>query len=210
MATATGADVVAAARKHKGASEVPAGSNTGPFVLECQRSTFLGGTGWPWCAAFVCWAAKAVGHPLAYNGAGAHDIADHHKPWVPTSQVKPGMVVDYNIGSGHTGIVTGIDPHTGTVTSIDGNWGDAVTEHVMPLSEVRAFWAIPGVQYGAAPTPKPKPKRLPPFVVATSASGHRKVLFTSTNKRHLARWLNKHVLTRVAPNGITITRGKAR
>jgi len=214
MATITGADVVKRARSYIGQHEDPLGSNTGWFVQECQRATFLAGTGWPWCAAFVCEVCKALHDSLApNNSAGAHDLANRHQPWVPASAVKPGMVVDYNIGSGHTGIVTAIDLHTGTVTSCDGNWSDAVVEHSMPLSEVRAFWAIPGVTYTTTPTPKPPVKKLPPFVVATSASGHRKILFTSpggtAGKKSLMAWLTAHSLAKLAPNGVTITRGKA-
>lgn len=31
------------------------GTNSGKKVREYQAATTLGGTGWPWCAAFVCW-----------------------------------------------------------------------------------------------------------------------------------------------------------
>lgn len=31
------------------------GTNSGKRVKEYQSATDLGGTGWPWCAAFVCW-----------------------------------------------------------------------------------------------------------------------------------------------------------
>ncbi len=207
----TGADVVAKARTYRGNRENPMGSNSGTFVQACQHATFLGGTGWPWCAAFVCYVAKMIGHALAYNGAGAHDIADHHKPWVAKADWKPGMVVDYNEGTGHTGILTGVDHARGVVTSIDGNWNDQVTEHEMPMSIIRAVWRIPGVTYVAGTAPAPDAKTLPPFVVTTtSATGHTKVLFTTRSKHRLTRWLNRHILTRVAPNGITIHRGKAR
>jgi len=208
--TVTGEDIVAKAREYKGNAEVPTGSNTGPFVEGCQRDTFLAGTGWPWCAAFVCRVAKDCGVPLAYDGAGAHDLADHHKPWVAAADVHVGMVVDYNIGTGHTGIVTSVDLASGTLTSCDGNWSDAVTEHTMPLSEVRSFWAIPGVQYGKVVVPpKPKPRRVPAFVIATSAGGERKVLFATRvrdgGKGRVARWIRRHT---IPANGITVRRVK--
>jgi hypothetical protein len=143
--------------------------------------------------------AEACGVPLAYNGAGAHDLADHHKPWVAAASVEPGMVVDYNIGSGHTGIVASINNRTGKLTSIDGNWADAVTEHVMPLSEVRAFWKIPGVTYASGPAPQPAPARLPRWVATTSATGHKKVF---RRKRGLIHYLQTHTFK----HGITIRR----
>ncbi len=47
-----------------GVKEEPAGSNSGPRVRQYQAATTLGGTGWPWCAAFVCWCYKKAGKPL--------------------------------------------------------------------------------------------------------------------------------------------------
>lgn len=209
----TGADIVTEALSHRGQGEVPKGSNSGPFVEKCQHDTFLSGTHWPWCAAFVCMVAKQAGVPLDYPSAGAHDLANHYDARygkVATASVKPGDVVDYSIGTGHTGIVVNIDLVSSTVTSVDGNWGDAVTEHIMPLSEVRGFWRIPGTVPEGSDKPSKVTKRkkhLPPFVVATSANGSKKILFTG-NKAGLAGWLTTHTLSKLAPNGVTITRGK--
>lgn len=50
--------------KEVGVKEVPADSNSGPRVMEYQSATSLGGTGWPWCAAFVNWCYREVGRPL--------------------------------------------------------------------------------------------------------------------------------------------------
>ena len=36
-------------------------SNSGKRVREYQASTNLEGTGWPWCAAFVCWCIREWG-----------------------------------------------------------------------------------------------------------------------------------------------------
>lgn len=46
------------ARKEVGVVEVPRNSNTGKRVREYQAATNLGGTGWPYCAAFVCWCVR--------------------------------------------------------------------------------------------------------------------------------------------------------
>ncbi len=188
------------------------GSNRGTFVQRCQAATWLSGTGWPWCAAFVCLVAKELGVPLVgANSAGAHDLANRHTATkVSWANVKPGMVVDYNLGSGHTGIVTHVDHARGTLTSIDGNYRDAVTEHTQRLADVRGFWAIPGVSYGTTPAPTPAPKRLPAFQVTTSVNGHRKLLFQTSSKTTLTTWMLRHTLARLAPNGITIHRGPAR
>jgi hypothetical protein len=193
---ATGKLIVTTAENWKGQHEVPMGSNTGTFVIACQHSTFLGGTGWPWCAAFVCHVAAKAGVPLAYNGAGAHDLANHHTATKKTFvEAQPGDVVDFNIGSGHTGIL--VSKEGNSVTTIDGNWADAVTQHVTPVYQVRGFWRIPGVSGQAAPAPR-KP---PAWVVTTGASGHKKVF---RRKKGLIHYLQTHVF----PNGITIHRPK--
>jgi len=44
-----------------GVREVGA-TNTGKRVGEYQASTSLGGTGWYWCAAFVCWCVQEAIH----------------------------------------------------------------------------------------------------------------------------------------------------
>lgn len=210
----TGAAIVSRARSYLGQHENPMGSNRGTFVQECQAASFLGGTGWPWCAAFVDKVCAAEGVSLApNNSAGAHDLADRHRAnWVLDHALwEPGMVVDYNEGSGHTGVLTGVDRAAGTVTSCDGNWSDAVVEHTMPISIIRAVWKIPGVTYAGGSAPPVVAKPTPVWVVATSASGHRRILFITKvangGKHRVTRWFLRHSLARVAPNGITIRRG---
>jgi hypothetical protein len=44
-----------------GTSEAPRGSNRGARVQAYQASTTLPGTGWPWCAAFICWVWQEAG-----------------------------------------------------------------------------------------------------------------------------------------------------
>ncbi|RYX83953.1 hypothetical protein EON83_12510 [bacterium] len=38
--------------------------NSGPKVQEYQRATTLGGTHWPWCAAFIAWTFRTAGLSL--------------------------------------------------------------------------------------------------------------------------------------------------
>ena len=35
--------------------------NSGKQIIEFQRATNLEGTGWPWCAAFMCWCIREWG-----------------------------------------------------------------------------------------------------------------------------------------------------
>lgn len=53
---------VALAELARGVVETPPGSNTSARIREYQAATTLGGTGWPWCSAFVvfCWRAADV------------------------------------------------------------------------------------------------------------------------------------------------------
>lgn len=178
-----GSAIVKRATDLIGQHEVPLGSNKGFFVEQCQRCTFLGGTGWPWCAAFICKVARDCGVPLAYNSAGAHDLANHHAP-IPLPLAKAGDVVDFNIGSGHTGILLGHGP-PGFVTTVDGNWGDKVQRVQHPVNLVRKVWRIPGV----SDAPPPARRRKPLWVVTTSASGKTKVAFRARRKSRVLRWL---------------------
>lgn len=50
--------LIAIAAHEVGVVEIPMNSNTGKRILEYQRATNLGGTGWPYCAAFVCWCIR--------------------------------------------------------------------------------------------------------------------------------------------------------
>lgn len=59
-----------------GVKEHPPDSNTGPRVKEYQAATNLGGTGWPWCMAFVCWCYKQAGHPLPFPTASVGYFLD--------------------------------------------------------------------------------------------------------------------------------------
>jgi hypothetical protein len=50
--------LIAIAAHEVGVTEIPKNSNTGRQIIEYQRSTTLDGTGWPYCAAFVCWCIR--------------------------------------------------------------------------------------------------------------------------------------------------------
>lgn len=52
--------LVRVASREVGTKEEPRNSNRGERVEEYQSATWLSGTGWPWCAAFVCWCLRRV------------------------------------------------------------------------------------------------------------------------------------------------------
>ncbi|MET0465259.1 MAG: hypothetical protein ABW007_19010 [Chitinophagaceae bacterium] len=54
--------MVAIAKSMEGVRENPKNSNRGDQVEQFQRATDLPGTGWPYCAAFVCWVVQQWGY----------------------------------------------------------------------------------------------------------------------------------------------------
>jgi cell wall-associated NlpC family hydrolase len=58
----------------KGVREV-GGNNRGPRVQEYQKATWLSGTGWPWCMAFVQWCFREAGLVLPNRTASVGEFA---------------------------------------------------------------------------------------------------------------------------------------
>lgn len=189
------------AHEHLGEHEQPPGSNTGPFVRQCQASTWLAGTRWPWCASFIVKAWTVAGFKFPYRGASAFGMLDYYRAhlprWVvPVSKAKPGAAVVFNVGSGHVAMLE--VPYAGTepyVQTIGGNEGDAVRREKRHISLVRGV--VDPVETGTPPTAKP-----PIFEVVTSASGHAKLVYASNARavgKKLPQLLNRY-------GGLTIRR----
>jgi hypothetical protein len=168
------------AQQHLGDTEVPPGSNTGPFVYSCQQATWLPGTRWPWCVAFFQKAWQTTGFKMPWLGAGAYAFLDWAKGagWaIKGLDAVPGDAVILNIGAGHCAMLS--EPvKDGKVPTISGNYGDKVAAHVFDISLVRGFIHIPADKT----VPLPKPAKPPVFEVVTSASGKRKVVYVSGAK----------------------------
>jgi hypothetical protein len=189
------------ATRHLGQHEEPPGSNTGRFVRECQAATWLGGTRWPWCVAFYLRAWEATGRPLPWRGAGAWAFLAWAQTagWaVPLEHAVPGDAIIWRFGAGHCSMLE--LPYRQTrpnVQTIDGNVSDAVTRRTRHVSEVRGAIHV----HATAKPPRPAP---PTFEVATSASGHRKLLLVGGRRkvaRNLARLFNRY-------GGLTVSRRK--
>lgn len=152
------------ARRELGTAEI-GDSNTGKRVREYQATTSLGGTGWPWCAAFVCWCVREwlkdpeVMAAFGFDNAAAeawrpkHADAYGFHPWAAehgllTMDDSPGNVL-------HTGDIVTFDfSHIGMletdegplIHTIEGNTsgaagrdGGEVWEHNRPRSIARKF-----------------------------------------------------------------------
>lgn len=189
---------LASALKDIGVHEEPMGSNTGQRVRTYQAATWLGGSFWPWCAAFCCYHAEQAGFKLPYRGAGAWAWYDWAKKsgWACTpAQAVPGDFVVWNFGSGHMSMLRA--PVTGqTVATVDGNVSDSVALRERPLSLVRGFIHIPEK---ATTTPPAKP---PVFEVVGAENGHKKIYVSGARAvgRKIPQILANH------PLGVTIHR----
>lgn len=143
------------------------GENTGSQVKKYQATTSLGGTGWPWCAAFVCWcfqeALKRPGFKLAVSLDQVPRSArafGFDTTWAKSvkaftfsggkvnsktgPQPKRGDIVVFSFS--HVGIVTADYEGGGYVATVEGNTneegsreGNAVVKKRRSLSVCRNF-----------------------------------------------------------------------
>lgn len=118
-----------------GVREVPLNSNKGARVQEYQSATWLSGTGWAWCAAFICWGVLQVRRDLESlsldlpcnrpETAGAWDFERWargeplpvrlHKP---RTKIKRGDILVYEFS--HIGLAVE-DEKSGSVKTVEGN-----------------------------------------------------------------------------------------
>lgn len=115
-----------------GVTEVD-GTNSGERVCQYQATTSLGGTGWPWCAAFVCWVVKEAmktGGPYTFQrpttaaafGFEAWSLAQDdstHTKKPARGDIQGGDIVIFKFS--HIGIATSAPDKDGDFKSIEGN-----------------------------------------------------------------------------------------
>lgn len=191
-----------------GRHEIPDGSNSGPFVRLCQRATWLPGTGWPWCVAFFIAAWKhGAGVVLPWLGAGAYAFLDWARAngcAVSIEHAVAGDAVILNIGAGHCAMLAQAwHPGDAVVHTIDGNWSNAVTPVDHPIGQVLG---CVHVHDRLDARRKITPARPRMFEVATSASGHRKLVYVSGRKAiagHIAHILDRFPRVTITPRGGT-------
>lgn len=115
------------AKREVGVRETPKDSNRGPRVHEYQDSTDLNGSGWPWCAAFVCWCIREWGKEAEVLAA-LNLTASKFEQWRPKTAAAYGfdewarsrglMVVNENQNVPRTGLGNLI-LHTGDIVTYD-------------------------------------------------------------------------------------------
>jgi hypothetical protein len=121
--------LVELARKEVGVREKPRNSNRGKRVQEFQAATWLNGTGWPWCAAFICWLCREAGMPDSARPktASAYDFERWaRKKTSPAKLIKPASKSRIQTGDivvftfSHIGLAVD-DQDGGIVRTIEGN-----------------------------------------------------------------------------------------
>ena len=170
---------VAAAVADIGQREDPMGSNTGGYVLTCQRATWLTGTRFPWCrGATLKWRVQGGDKP-GDRSAGAWDALERARKrdevldrgdW---GRAIPGDEVIWNVGSGHSSLLERVDTSVTAgvmIHTIDGNSGDQVKRCTRPLSQVRGFIAWPDAPGLGGQSRKPRVQ------VVGGESGRRKLV----------------------------------
>lgn len=120
--------VAALAEKEVGVRESPMNSNKGKRVQQYQSATWLEGTGWAWCAAFICWLCKEAGMTAGRpRTAGAWDFERWAKKKnTPATLYKPSSKVKIRRGdivvfyASHIGLAVS-NESGGYVKTIEGN-----------------------------------------------------------------------------------------
>lgn len=172
-----------------GVTEVPLGSNRGPKVQEYQATTWLPGTGWPWCAAFANWCYKKAGYVFPDRSAGAWDLVNRavKNGWgveVSPRKGQKGDLVSWRTGAGHISLWEAYDPVGKLVHTVDGNVQHRV---IRCIRHENLVYRIVRVKIDV----QTKPLRQPVFEVVTSASGTRQVVATAASLDALIRKLRK-------------------
>jgi len=149
--------IVELAAKEVGIREVPVNSNRGKRVQQYQAATWLEGTGWPWCAAFICWlvreALPSANPPKGFKRpetAGAWDFENWATKMAGkgverfeagSKPIRPGDILVFTFS--HIGLAEKAESR-GSVQTIEGNSdasgsreGGGVYRQARRLSQIR-------------------------------------------------------------------------
>lgn len=135
-----------------GVREIPRNSNRGPDVEEFQGATWLDGTGWAWCAAFVVWGMRELEKEIDYPFArpetaaawGFEEWAKQQglKLFKPAGTIKKGDIVMFTFS--HIAVAIA-DEKGGFVETVEGNTdddggreGNGVYTKRRPKSQIRS------------------------------------------------------------------------
>lgn len=191
--------------------EYPDGSNRGPLqhthptggVDFFQAHDFLPGVGYPWCVdAWLTAYEVGAGRKLPYLSPGAYDILNWAKRvgWYrPSLDCVPGDALVFQIGAGHLATLEEQDGPD-YVRTIDGN----ISNRVARARRSRAS-CLGGIHVPEGNPPDPRAPE-PYWVIATSADGHRMLLFSKFATEKTVRGLLPRLVAKYAASGgVTIT-----
>lgn len=152
-------EIVKIATAEIGVEEVN-GTNSGKRVREYQAATDLGGTGWPWCAAYVCWCVREamriadISETATFKrpktasawGFEAWSRAQDRTTWTKKphgNDIQAGDIVIFTFS--HIGIALSAPDSKGFVTTCEGNTdgagsreGGAVLSKRRHVSKIRS------------------------------------------------------------------------
>lgn len=157
---AVGLRIVEAARAELGVKEVPLGSNRGPKVQVYQSSTWLGGTGWPWCVAFAwCWIVwgQVLKKPCPYPTAAVEQLESWARKngWAAVGPPRIGDLACLNHGE-HVTIVSAL-PADGMFAGLGGNQGHMVKTSMYRVSSITTLVRVPLVLHSSITGQQNKP-----------------------------------------------------
>lgn len=128
VAAGPAARLISILTAEEGVREVPKDSNRGKRVEEYQAATWLEGTGWAWCAAFLCWGFRKLGEEMALPfdrprtaaAWGFEEWAREEglKLYKPRGTIQAGDIVMFTFS--HIGLATEHEKG-GFVKTIEGN-----------------------------------------------------------------------------------------
>jgi hypothetical protein len=168
--------IIDVAEAELGCTENPPGSNRGQCVQRYQATTWLPGSGWPWCVAFawtyVVW-TKVLRKPCPYPTASVEQLeswARTHGWSVPVGMLRRGDLACLNHGE-HVTIVHHPLPRGEAFAAIGGNQGNQVKISEYPRSAITTLIRVP---VRLSPVPAAKPPR---YEVVRGEGGQRKVVY---------------------------------
>ena len=151
--------IIAAAELELGVHEIPAHSNSGARVKQYQATTWLPGTGWPWCVAFawtwLVW-GQVLHTPCPYPTASVEQLEAWARlhGWAAIDP-RPGDLACLGHGR-HVTIVHHLLPGGVRFAGIGGNQSDSVRISEYARSDISTLVRVPA-SYGKLPyAPAPR------------------------------------------------------
>ena len=153
---------VALAELARAVVETPPGSNTSERIRRYQAATSLGGTGWPWCCAFLIWCWKSASVDLG-------PIAPTASTWVLAQSARssgnvlqrPKVGAAWCIPGTHVEMIVEVISETASgvgsvVRTVGGNVDNGVRSRIRRVGDRGSIVLAPPVIRTEKPAPAPR------------------------------------------------------